>query len=694
MSPALRLRTFLTGAACATALALPAAAQSVRVTAGEHGPFTRIVLQSVGPFDWSLSPEGRERQLRIDAAGLDIDLDWIFGRIPRTRLADMRQVAGGLELILDCDCEIRIDRPGRGVVTFDIFDGPALSERPAPRALPVIRTQPFATDRARGIGTDLARRLREELRAAEVELDDADPLPDRGPLMDHLTRQLSMAIAQGLVSATENDTPEVQPPADPPIVGADPSNMRITMATTPIATSLEPAVAPVNEGCPPVDLFAFATATNSTPFIDRHAALMRSLYGEFDHPNNDGHAGLAILYLQHGFGAEARVMIENAPAQVAGRDLLLGLGDTLEGRYSNARLRLAERIGCDGVTATFAAVAGAETAGVRRQAEPIARAYGDLSVPLRLILGEPLVRRLIEAEARDAARMVADALRRSADPTPPEMPLVDALIEAARGDIDRAVSRLESADRADGAALVMRLQLAIDRGERPGADLLSDAEALAATERATDTGIALMSLLARLHIVDDRPGKALELVDRLFRWLSPTPANAALVADLRDAGWAALATTADEAGFLRAVFERADWRGADLTEPTRLALAARMVDYGLTDPARVLAWQIEGPDAGRLRARILIATGDPAAALDELEGMEDQAAGVLRAQALRMLGRSSETADELALEQLSQDALAGALRTVDAGLMQRSVSLLSESAELRDALDAILGPTP
>lgn len=712
-----RFRVLIRGftvAALLVPFATASGAQTVRVTSGEHAGHTRIVLQSRTPLDWSLSPEGRTRQLHVAATTLEFDPAEVFRLIPRTRLADLRRIEGGLELRLDCDCEIRTEMPSPGIVVLDIHDAaesPAPAEQPAPapvpqppaprpvlpsppraRALALAPPPPFAGDPARAAGAELARRMRAQ---AQDDRDDAptpaDPpaIADPVPLMEILARQMSQAIAQGLLSAALAQRALVLPGAEPPLADPDLANLQISRATDPRRPPPEPEA--VNDTCLGVDVLAFPLSEEESRFRDRHAALMRELYGEFDHPDRAHHESLARLYLEHGFGAEARLVIENAPAQVAGRDLLLGLGDVLEDRYSNARLRLAERIECGGAASMFAALAGASPAAIRPRGGEIARAYHETAPPLRLALGEALVRRLLEAEAREAARMVADTLRRTSDPPPPAMPLIDALLDAARGEVDRAAARLDYSGRSDSAALVMRLGLALDRGERVGERLLADAEAVAAAERTTETGITLMALLVRLHNAAERPAEAFALLDRLERWLPATAANAMLLDELRGATWTEAIAAAEDSIFLQIVFERDDWRHDTLAGPTRRALAERLLDFGLTDPAAELTRGLTGDGARHLRARILLITGDPAGAMAELAGLEDDAAQHLRARAERQLGAPEEAppGGETRPSGADTDTEPASGRGGE-DILQRSTALLSESAQLRAMLDDLL----
>ncbi|WP_209424316.1 hypothetical protein [Pararhodobacter sp. SW119] len=712
MNPRYPARMIARSLVCAALLMPPSgaiSAQTVRVTSGEHADFTRIVLQSASAISWDLTPEGPERRIRVNAETLDFDSAEIFRLIPRTRVSDLRRVDDGLALTLNCDCDLRVSEPRRGVVVLDIHDAadatdalptvqrtPPVLPRPRPRA-PImappraITLDPrpaFSADIARTIGADLARRMRAAV-VDEAPPPAVDPRMDRAPLMEQLSRQMSMAIAQGLLSATMAQGATILPPADPQPSDTDLNNLRITRATDPTTSELE-ADSRVSEGCLGSDMLDFSVADDAPGFRNRQAEIMRGLYGEFDAPDIDTHMALARLYLEHGFGAEARLVIENMPGQVPARDLLLGLSDIFEERYSNARLRLAERIDCGGAAVMYAALAGAEPAAIRQNADAIARAFVAAPQTLRAILGETLVRRLIAVGARDAARMIADSLRRANEAPLSAMLRVDALLDAARGEVDRAAARIDQAGPRDPTTMLMRLDLALERSERVSEELLADAEALAGSERGTDAGRTLMSQLIRLRTAADQPTEAFALLDRLARWLPETPTNAQMLQSLSEDIWARLTRQAEDADFLQIVFDRADWRSATLSPATRLALAERLLDFGLSEPAVTLAAGLKDVNARRIRARALLLDGTPDAALVELEGLDDADTARLRARALRRSG-GPDLPERIATE-AGQVPMAATFAPADGGLMQRSTSLLTESSDLRDTLADLLRP--
>lgn len=765
------------------------ATQSVLITTGEHGAFTRLVLQSTQPIDWSLDDEGGQRRaLRLPSPQLQTDLSRAFQRINRNRLAGLERSAEGLVLELGCDCSIRAWQERPGLVVLDIHDGgsapataspapqnpdeaatvlPALAEatpatpaRPAPSEAPL---PALATDTsfARNAGTALARDWAEQQAAeaaAAAEARQAEyPLEAQLEIARELARQVAGAMGQGLLDPAigAGRGPEMVLPGETESLTTDTlQNLRISsVLDRPDLQSLQ---LPENteDRCTQVHSLESLLVTPGEPFNTSHARLMRNWLGEFDIPDPEVTLDLAKLYLQHGFGAEARAILENATAPVSGRDLFLGFSDILENRHSNSRLRLAEHLQCGGITTMLAALAGAPPAQIRARATEIGIAFAQTPGTLRAILGPDLVRVLIEAGATDAARVVADTLRRTADIALPDMALIDAQLDRARGDIDTAAERLDHAQRDDVAALQTRLDLALQRGEVPALTMLENAEAMAASLRSTAAGEALIASTIRLYAAGNEAERALEALDRLRQWPEPTPARRELAARLSDTTWRALAEQLDDGAFLALTMARTDWRRADHSAPTRTALATRLLDFGLADMAATLLVAPADAAENRQYARLLLLRGEPQAALDALGEDEAEPSQQLRADALNAIGASTRasallaeagaleaarrvataSADWAALEELgqrngedNQQALARALASTPGqfraqpvaaeqaitlpaaspaqveptlasadplapGMIQRSGLLLSESEALRDTLGQLLAP--
>jgi len=406
--------------------------------------------------------------------------------------------------------------------------------------------------------------------------------------------------------------------------------------------------------CPGVEGLDFLLIPATLDFATASAQAARAFYGEFDQPDPEARLALIRLYLMSGFGAEARVLIENSPDPVASRDLLLGIADVLEGRASNSRHRLSQALACGGPAATFALLAGAE--GPPLPAAQIALTFSQFPATLRAIVGPDLVQRLADAGAIDAARIAADSLRRSPWYSASQMPWIDAELDRARGNETIAAERLAHFASADARSLQTRLDIALQTGQAIADTDLIQAEALASAERNSEAGTALMASLIRLRARDGAFDSAFAALDRLGQWLATTPSNQARLAELRNTVWHQLSHYGDDLAVAAALLNRQDWRDDGLAEPVRFSLADRLLDLGLTTPVSSLLQENETPEGLHLRARAALARGSADAALALLSALDDAPASALRAMALAQLGENGQAAD--AFQTLGEGAAA------------------------------------
>lgn len=648
---------------------LAASAQSVLVTTGEHGEFTRLVLQSTQAIEWSLDEQtGTRRTLRLPSSALELDLSRAFQRIGRNRLAGLARDRDALVLELACDCSIRAWQERPGLVVLDIHDAGAAGETPVAlaqegpaaqslSALPAYPVDPAPLDLstettfARNAGTALARDWAEQqaAQAATAQPDDIS-LEAQLEIARQLARQVAGAMGQGLLepAARLNRGADMVLPGGDNAGGDAPSNLRISsVLDRPDMQSVQLSEASA-ESCTQTHTLETLLVAPGEPFNTSYSRLMRSWIGEFDIPDTEHTLALAELYLQHGFGAEARAILENSTAPVPGRDLLLGFSDILEGRHSNSRLRLAEQLTCGGITTMLAALAGAPPAQIRARATEVAIAFAQTPSTLRAILGQDLVALLIDVGATEAARVVADTLRRTADIIMPDMALIDAMLDRARGDTDMAAERLDHSRRDNVETLKTRLDLALERRETLAPAMLENAEALAASIRSTAAGAELMAATIRLNVIAGSSERALESLDRMRQWPDALPARRALEAELSDTVWHALADQLDDNAFLTTIMARSDWRRPGHSAATRTALAGRMLDFGLGDLAAPLLEPSQGEAMNRQLARLHLLRNDPQAALDTLGEDISEPAQSLRADALHAIGASTRASALLA----------------------------------------------
>jgi hypothetical protein len=569
-------------------LAGPAGAQAppVSVIAGEHRGFTRVVLQSRTAFDHVLEEVGADLRLTLPGRSIGLDPLRLFERIPRTRLGAARIEDGALVLTRACACPAEVVDLRPGLLVIDLRDG--LPRDTAP-GLPPASPAPVApAGAARDAGLALALRLASDQGAT------ASVPPAGGPEMldDRLTEvsaHLSGEVARGLIepAIVIGSTRAVGAPVALPGAPELPANIRLRPADQPVP-ALEPDPDPVTANCPDPALMAFLERDPSGDFGNRLADLRARLYREFDQPDPDVGAELVQHYLMWGLGAEARQLLDGSLTASAGRELLAGVADAIEGIASNRRARLARHAGCGGPAGLVAVLAAADDLPLPDGGRDLVTTFQTLPAPLRAVFGPAVVRRLVAAGTLDGARIVVGSIQRSADPDSALPALLSAEIERARGDVGRASASMAGLDPTDPGVLRLRLELGLARNQPLPAETLRDAIALAETDRAGHEGRLVAALVIRHHALAGAADEGLRLLDRYAGWLDRTPTATEDVADLRGALWAAAAQLPD-AAFLELVVGRSDWRAASASDDAlRAALAARFAGLGLSGLAQAL----------------------------------------------------------------------------------------------------------
>ncbi len=736
------LRAFVAAAgliAAATAAPAQEGAPRVTVTGGEHGSFTRIVLQSSRPLDWSLQGADQRHVLALQPSDASVDLRRAFDRIGRNRLSAIERREDGLELQLGCDCPIRAFEDRAGLIVLDILDPPpgdqviTIAGAGSPARVPAMApeddhlsaTRPPAmssaptdaggqalagmtgmSDALAGrAGQNLAEALRAQTapsggplaagpqaRAAEAIQEDA------AALSRQLAHGMAEAVAQGLLSGSGVAQPEnrLLPALRLEEPDAQPEQVRIASGLQRGMPDASDPDMTTRAACQQTAALDFLAQPGGTDFAHARGALMQRLEGEFDRQDDAALADLVRLYLRNGFGAEARQLIDTARAPLAGHDVLRGLADLLEDRQSNSRLHLTSLAGCPGPAGLVAALAGGGQRIDGSAADDLAISFANLPAPLKRLFGVPLMERLIDAGALDQARMVMSTLQ-LAGPAGTALPaLPSALLDHARGAaLDAAATLAAQPGTADADTLALRLRLMLETGTRPDPALLHEAEAAAGTLRRHPQGIALMDSVIRLRAAEAEFEAGFETLDRLRRWLGPAAEDRRRDAALTDLLWRRAAEEADDRRFLVLFLTRDDHQPDSLTDATRTALGARLVDNGLER----MAIPMLSPPVDRAQ-RLLLAEAHlmanrPAEAIPLLAAPGDQPeeetteeahmARQLLARALRGLG-----ATEAAITALAEGGAnhAAARLAMTAGDWQAAAALLRAAPATGEAVTA------
>ncbi|MBF9042652.1 hypothetical protein HKCCE4037_04900 [Rhodobacterales bacterium HKCCE4037] len=516
-----------------------ASAQTARVQSGDHAGFTRLVIPLGADREWELTQSGNRRwELAVDPAIDGFDISRAFDLIQRSRLAEL-EAGDTLTLSLACDCRIDSFRYQDRFVVIDIADPDPDAELVAvdPDA------DPRSEDRERAAEAlpDLASLLTSPNQLPTLPLlavpqhpdpvEGAMPHPEGTPDGDEagqaedapnprlaeaaeiMAEQLARAAASGLldpaldqpqtfadpVSARDTpgdvesepdlgDAPDTQNPHPAPhhprpedISLPDEFPIRTQTALDPgigFEAALPPAEDSAGCGAEPFDPGAWAEGVG---FEQELGTLRLALYDDRDVLIEHGARDLALYYLYYGFGAEARYWLNQLQEPP---DDLLAVSAIVDGTEVAGFEPITSPAECSDGELLWRYIGGSVAVDLNSvDLAAIQRAYVNLPIPLRDLLGPRLARALHADRHGPAARNVRDVLERGGRIPEAELDLLDFDLgltpSGSEDDTRGALSDLLTNDGADPAHTMARA-LAFDRetGLLPTFDRLTAAEAL------------------------------------------------------------------------------------------------------------------------------------------------------------------------------------------------------------------------
>ncbi|MCT4608190.1 MAG: hypothetical protein N4A70_03205 [Pelagimonas sp.] len=100
-----------------------ATAQNAVVRGGEHGDFTRLTVSMDQPTEWSVRSENNEITVEL-GEGYDFNLNFAYARIGTERVNNIQRLSDGssIGIHLNCDCEYKYYKHN-DLIVVDIFDG-------------------------------------------------------------------------------------------------------------------------------------------------------------------------------------------------------------------------------------------------------------------------------------------------------------------------------------------------------------------------------------------------------------------------------------------------------------------------------------------------------------------------------------------------------------------------------------------
>ena len=709
-------------------------ADQAAVLSGEHGDFTRLVFYLDDQTEWSLDQDQRTVLLKVDGQISGFDTSQVFNRIDRRRIFSVVSGQSPTELILQlaCDCTVRAFRFGQRMLVLDVagdpvagdsVESPRLSETPGlsfgtvteggrpfqlPLILPAFERQP-QTPSPDIPANRIDPQIREAVRDAEKRL----------------VQQLGRAATQGLLKVAspgrvspDQVANELREPAPVSVDLTERGDSIPLRATTSRDEALSAHMRINGESldgglCLPDDALAIAE-WGGDGFAQGLAAWRSQLYGEFDRVNADAAIGMARHYLHYGFGAEAR---HSLSMQDGPQPILSILSFILDGEPVADPGSLPKQSVCDGSVAFWAVLAMSKSAPrTDINANAVIRYFMALPQHLRERLGPELAQRLIHHGYEDAASIVLRRMELKHSEPGAEIALAKASLSESAGETEQAQTARREAVVSDGPVSPMALAELIETELVEGRPITRETVQLAAAYafenrlRPDGERLAFAEVLA-LAGSGDFPAAFEKLEASSFEDIG---AN-------RDLPWDVLVEKSVDPVFLQVALPRLT-QASELESNVSNRIANRLLSLGFpTEASLVLRGGAAGPDGRQrrvLRAQAALALSRPRQAEAELLGLSGQDIDALRAKARDMAGDHAVAAQVYSSIDQKQAAtraafLAGdwaSLRTTEdpvlsdvarlklkeqdvneeSGVLSRNRDLLSDSAETRKTLEALL----
>lgn len=738
-------------------IAAPVQAQDVRVRSGEHGSFTRVVLDLPEQLEWAIDQSSADTvDIRLTGNGLGFDLSRALARLNQGRVSDVSALPDGqgIRVTLGCACVAEafqaqnamlvVDfRPGIVPAQISRVDGTGISKTLDNQRA---ETETSVLSNVRvgqnpGIGPESGENallpefnglIKSSPPVEKQTMNAADGL-DPGVFEQILAEQLATAATDGLLDSAMRYVPEPGESRVEPEVALNPPLPSKVTPEDAAARALAAAISGREAGdmqshiriggttCISDRELDVASWGGDDPLSDTIPHLRGRLFGEFDRLDSDVMIELARAYTSIGFGAEARALLDlDTNVQEPALFALAGIVDG----YSDRAGVFVGQTNCDGAAALWALIGSIDlpaNAGINKNA--VLATFEGLPLRMRTQLGPRLATRLAEEGLPDAARNVLSRLERATGDVSEEMIFSEAQIERLDGSHDNAHQLLNAIAAKPGPnaaeAMAQAIELATENRERVNGNLADLSGAYSTEMRDTEQGPDLW--LAHLRALTAN-GQYDASFSQLFGEPDyPESVRAKATTDLLTL----LTEQAQDTAFLKHSLAQTEGYEGLASPKSALLVARRLLDLGLPAPAQ--RWlDFEGidrrnSDVRLLKARALLAQAEPEQAEISLIGLDGDEVLSLRADARRMMGDYSYAAEayttlgnsesarssawlagESTLPGGEQDALSAAMQlrernfpdpTSNAPSLAIAETLAGAGAETRDTIRALLDAT-
>jgi hypothetical protein len=480
-------------------LALPASAQVIKVTSGEHADFSRLVIALPEAQGWQLGRTAEGYELALDGKTTGFDVSGVFDLIPRDRLTGLfaDPTTGNLRLAVGCACHALPFALDDKTIVIDLHDGaapvgssfetgldgsrwPALKDVQGTLVRPRYRRVPAPSGPA-PVYDWLSADLPSLVVPTTLPLPE---VPDQSAaIREALVSQLAEGAARNVV---ELALPEVgSRPAPAPLL---PDGLPVRLSSEiglrigpdeTLPEDMQPTgAACITDG--DLDIAGWLTEPDiSAPY----RGIGLSIVGEFDRPQTEEIVAAAKRYIYLGFGAEARALLRAFPVEDTHTEVLLSLSYLVDADRVQSMNAFAGMAGCNTMAALWAYLSDQmDSTSAALNSAGLLRAFSSLPPHLRMHLGPDLSDRLIAAGQTSLAVQIKQAMSRGPVQDTRAIALVASEQLLAEGQAQQAIPLAEEvlADPGDleVEALVTLVSAKIAAGEPIEATVVARLEAM------------------------------------------------------------------------------------------------------------------------------------------------------------------------------------------------------------------------
>ncbi|SOH94386.1 hypothetical protein SAMN06273572_10484 [Monaibacterium marinum] len=561
-------------------IASPAMAQNkIAVRSGEHGTFTRLVIDAIPPEGWSAAQNERTVTLNLPNFNT-LATSGIFARIPRTRLLSTQTSGSQFTLRLGCDCPVQVFSLENRVLVIDIRD---------PNSAPVTQAIDLAAPPAEQVAQD------ESTEPAPTEMA-APPVPNLDTIRDRLVEQLTRAADQGLLSLS--DTPpepeDIESMLPEALEISEPAPEIIPTGDTPevepridIRTAFE---RPQNYTPPSRSECTLPTPITEGTAVDRYNEYIKvrgGLYREFDTIDRVQLRRTVLLAIGLGLGTEAQLHLEMHGELLPNRDVLWYMAGIVDGRRSGASLpRLSS---CDGASGFWSRLTDDRAHIAALYAAEDLETLAEIPPEFRVLMAEHAAEHWLELSMPATAQRAFELAQRTGIPLSAQMQLISAKISQMDGNYDRAERQFNHLAGNSGiAGLQARIglvEIGLTKNEPIARAAELDLAATAFQMRGTELGRTAIRLLASIRA---RSGNLSSSLHLLTTSAQREPEMAEIWQHV--AAELIIETTVDSPDYARAVLNYADFLPAGSAgDSARIAAAQGLDQLGLPTDADWIA---------------------------------------------------------------------------------------------------------